>query len=121
MGIYLHGSAVMGCFNGKKSDIDLLVVVKDPPTDEEKLRFMNMAVELNALAPSKGIEFSIVKKSVCSPFVYPTPFELHFSVAHLDWFRKKSARLCFKNARNGQGLGGPHHDYPKPWFVPLWK
>lgn len=88
VGIYLHGSAVMGCFNGKKSDIDLLVVVKDAPTDEKKLRFMNMAVELNALAPSKGIEFSVVKKSVCSPFVYPTPFELHFSVAHLDWFRK---------------------------------
>ena len=28
-GIYLHGSAVMGCFNDKKSDIDLLVVVKN--------------------------------------------------------------------------------------------
>ena len=27
-GIYLHGSAVMGCFNSKKSDSDLLVVVK---------------------------------------------------------------------------------------------
>lgn len=88
VGIYLHGSAVMGCFNSKKSDIDLMVVVKETPSDEEKLCFMNMAVELNALAPSKGIEFSVVKKSVCSPFVYPTPFELHFSVAHLDNFRK---------------------------------
>ena len=28
-GIYLHGSAAMGCFNDKKSDIDLLVVVKN--------------------------------------------------------------------------------------------
>ena len=28
-GIYLHGSAAMGCFNPKESDIDLLVVVKD--------------------------------------------------------------------------------------------
>ena len=45
VGIYLHGSAVMGCFNSKKSDIDLLVVVKETPSDEEKLRFMNMAVE----------------------------------------------------------------------------
>ena len=29
IGIYLHGSAVMGCYNEKKSDIDLLVVVKE--------------------------------------------------------------------------------------------
>ncbi|WP_296031427.1 aminoglycoside adenylyltransferase domain-containing protein [uncultured Treponema sp.] len=96
VGIYLHGSAVMGYFNSKKSDIDLLVVVKETPSGEEKLRFMNMAVELNALAPSKGIEFSIVKKSVCSPFVYPTPFELHFSVAHLDSFRKNPSDYVSK-------------------------
>ena len=28
-GIYLHGSAVMGCFQPKKSDLDLLIVIKD--------------------------------------------------------------------------------------------
>ena len=47
-----------------------------------------MVVELNGKAPAKGIEMSIVKQSVCKPFVYPTPFELHFSVAHLDRYRK---------------------------------
>ncbi|MBP5186668.1 MAG: nucleotidyltransferase domain-containing protein, partial [Clostridiales bacterium] len=31
-GIYLHGSAVMGCFNPEKSDIDLIVVVNEPLT-----------------------------------------------------------------------------------------
>ena len=31
---------------------------------------------------------SIVKRSVCRPFVYPTPFELHFSIMHLEWYRK---------------------------------
>ena len=46
-----------------------------------------MVVELNEKGPAKGIEMSIVKQSVCSPFVYPTPFELHFSVVHLDWYR----------------------------------
>ena len=28
-GIYLHGSAVMGCFNPAKSDLDLIVVVNE--------------------------------------------------------------------------------------------
>jgi streptomycin 3"-adenylyltransferase len=87
IGIYLHGSAVMGCFNEKSSDIDLLVVVNTSIPDETKRRYMDMVVKLNAIAPSKGIEMSIVRQAVCRPFAYPTPFELHFSVAHLDWYR----------------------------------
>lgn len=88
VGIYLHGSAVMGCYNPEKSDLDLIVVVKESMTEAVKRSFMDMVVELNSKGPSKGIEMSIVKKSVCKPFVYPTPFELHFSVAHIDWYRK---------------------------------
>ena len=86
-GVYLHGSDVVGCFNEKKSDIDLLVVVKnDIPTDVKK-QYLAMIYELNKDAPEKGIEMSVVKESVCDPFVYPTPFELHFSAGHLDWYR----------------------------------
>lgn len=88
VGVYLHGSAVMGCFNEKKSDVDLLVVINSNLSDEVKLRYMDMVVELNAHAPSKGIELSIVRRCVCKPFVYPTPFELHFSLAHLEWYCK---------------------------------
>ncbi len=87
VGIYLHGSAVMGCYNPAKSDIDLIVVVKDSIDDSVKRAFMDMVVELNSKGPAKGIEMSIVKQSVCNPFVYPTPFELHFSVGHIDWYK----------------------------------
>ena len=87
VGIYLHGSAVMGCFNPSKSDIDLLVVVNDPIPDAVKKAYMDMVVELNAYAPAKGIEMSIVTRDVCSPFVYPKPFDLHVSVAHINWYR----------------------------------
>lgn len=87
VGIYLHGSAVMGCFHEKKSDIDLLIVVDTALSNEIKCRYMDMVMELNTYAPKKGIEFSIVRKNVCSPFVYPTPYELHFSIAHLQWYQ----------------------------------
>lgn len=90
-GIYLHGSAAMGCFNAQKSDLDLILVVnKDIPNDE-KTEFMENVVKLNEEAPAKGIELSIVKKEVCNPFVYPTPFELHFSEMHISWFRENPA------------------------------
>ncbi|MCR5595376.1 MAG: DUF4111 domain-containing protein [Lachnospiraceae bacterium] len=49
-------------------------------------KVMDMVVELNSKGPAKGIEMSVVEMGVCNPFVYPTPFELHFSVSHLDWY-----------------------------------
>lgn len=86
-GVYLHGSMAMGCFNPKKSDIDLIVIVESDISDTQKMQFMERIVDLNKQAPSKGLEVSIVKREYCDPFTYPTPFELHFSPAHLQWFR----------------------------------
>ena len=86
VGIYLHGSLVMGCFNPRKSDIDLIIMVDHPLTDSVKRAYMDMAVGCNAAGPGKGIEMSIVLREVCNPFVYPTPFELHFSAGHLKWY-----------------------------------
>ena len=31
---------------------------------------------------------SVVLRKVCSPFVYPTPYELHFSAGHLEWYEE---------------------------------
>lgn len=87
VGIYLHGSAVMGCFNAAESDIDLLIVVKEDMSNHVKRSYMDMVIRLNKQAPKKGIELSIVKECVCNPFVYPTPFVLHFSIAHLNWYQ----------------------------------
>jgi len=86
VGVYLHGSMAMGCFNPDKSDIDLIVIIEEHISDAQKLEFMKCIVELNGQAPAKGLELSIVKRKYCSPFRYPTPFELHFSPTHLKWF-----------------------------------
>lgn len=88
-GIYLHGSMAMGCFNLEKSDIDLIVVVEGDISDGQKMRFMEQVVRLNERAPAKGLELSVVQRRFCRPFVYPTPYELHFSPAHLQWFRER--------------------------------
>lgn len=96
IGVYLHGSAAMGCFNEKTSDIDMLIVIDKDMSDAEKRQYMDMVVGLNTLAPEKGIELSIVKKSVCKPFVYPTPFELHFSIAHLEWYKNNPQDYILK-------------------------
>jgi len=78
-GIYLHGSAVMDCFSPERSDIDLLFIVDGDITFDEKREFLRLISELDQSAPSKGLELSIVKREYCKPFVYPTPYEFHFS------------------------------------------
>lgn len=88
VGIYLHGSAAMGCFNPGKSDLDLILVTDSALSHETKLEFMADTVILNKEAPRKGIELSIVQNRFCRPFVYPTPFELHFSMDHLSRYER---------------------------------
>lgn len=90
VGVYLHGSAAMGCFQPMLSDLDLIAVVEERLADAVKLAFLEEVADLNEIAPAKGIEMSIVRRQFCNPFTYPTPFELHFSVSHLDWYREAS-------------------------------
>ena len=88
VGVYLHGSAVLGCFNADKSDIDLITVVDRPLSVPVKRAYMDMVVACSARGPAKGIEMSVVLREACRPFVYPTPYELHFSPMHLDRYRQ---------------------------------
>jgi len=81
VGVYLHGSLAMGCFNFKSGDIDFLVVVKDKMDVETKKRIISFILELSRskYVPPKGFEFSVILQRYLKDFVYPTPFELHYS------------------------------------------
>lgn len=87
-GVYLHGSLAMGCFNPDRSDIDLILVINREMADRQKRRFMEAVVKWNRRAPKKGLELSVVREEVCRSFIYPTPFELHFSPGHLKWWQE---------------------------------
>ena len=140
VGVYLHGSSVMGCFNPEKSDIDLIIVIDRPLSDPVKKVFMDMVVAYNARGPAKGIEMSIVRREVCKPFVYPTPYELHFSAGHLDWYQEDpdeyiremkgtdkdlAAHFTIINKRGKCLAGAPIHEVfaevpPRDYMDSLW-
>lgn len=82
VGIYLHGSIAFGCFNWDRSDIDFIVVVEDALLPKTKIELLNVLEKLCKQAPEKGFEMSIIQKKYCQDFIYPTPYELHFSN---DW------------------------------------
>ncbi len=119
VGVYLHGSLAMGCFQPRKSDIDLLVVVEGPIPQEQKLDFMELVASLNQEAPEKGIEMSVVRREHCLHFVYPTPFDLHFSPAHLDRFRR-DPRGYLRDMQGTDPDLAAHFTITRRYGIPLW-
>ncbi len=95
-GIYLHGSAAFGCFNPHKSDIDFIAIINSPVSAKEKVEYITVltALENRAECPAKGIEMSVVYEECCREFVYPTPFELHYSAAHRERFLENPEEFC---------------------------
>lgn len=94
VGIYVHGSLAFGCFNPNKSDIDFIVVVDNPPSIEEKEDLIKTLLNLSPEAPTKGFEMSVVLSEYCKYFIYPTPIELHYSIAHVQRCNNSLREYC---------------------------
>lgn len=93
VGIYLHGSLAMGCFNPSKSDIDLLVVIKEKMTAPSTKSLVRKLLSLRDKMKN-GLEFSVILESHLKEFVYPTPFELHYSDYHREKYQADDNYLC---------------------------
>ena len=100
VGIYLHESIAFGCFNPSKSDIDFIVVVNNIPTIKEKEALIQILLDLYEEAPIKRYEMSVVLSKFYREFVYPTPFELHYSIAHLQRCQDNLREYC--KSMNGE-------------------
>jgi streptomycin 3"-adenylyltransferase len=95
LGIYLHGSLAMGCFNPIRSDIDFIVVVEEKLTAINQKRIASMVLSLNEeMSNERGIEFSIILETHLKPFIYLTPFEFHYSDYHREKYRTDENYLC---------------------------
>lgn len=77
IGVYLHGSLAMGCFNPARSDIDLLVVTRHGMSIETK-RDIAQTLLTCSLSPSP-VEISFLVQQDIHPFQHPLPFDLHYS------------------------------------------
>lgn len=79
VGVYVHGSAAMGGFNPRTSDLDYLAIVAAPLTPEERIAIARAFTELFGTSGfGKGVEMSIVEARFAGrDFRYPTPFEFH--------------------------------------------
>lgn len=81
-GLYLHGSAVMGCFCPQGSDIDIIGVCNGHMDGGMQARVARALLELERRPHT--IEISILSRECIERWRYPTPYEFHFSSAHVE-------------------------------------
>jgi predicted nucleotidyltransferase len=93
IGVYLHGSLAMGCFNPKSSDVDLLAVVDEKLPLADKQVIGKALLAISEEFPKNEIELSIVTLEAVQQFQYPTPYELHFSEAWKARYRADAVNL----------------------------
>jgi predicted nucleotidyltransferase len=93
VGVYLHGSLAMGCFNPSRSDIDILIVVKETLSVFSAKQISQRLLLLHDVIEN-SIECSIILEEHLTEFVYPTPCEYHFSDFHREQYRTNEHYLC---------------------------
>lgn len=87
-GIYLHGSASMGCFSWNTGDVDCLVVTAAPLGKAAKTAMIDTCLALQPLCPSKGLELSVVTKAACENPQRNPAFEFHFSPLYAESYAR---------------------------------
>src|SRR5438067_1073349 len=88
VGVYLHGSLAMGCFNPTTSDIDFIVVVNTPLSLEAKQKIVAFSLETAEKVSPNSLEFSVVLLAATRQFTHPTAYEVHYS---RDWHERHLA------------------------------
>lgn len=89
LGVYLHGSLALGCFNPQRSDIDLLAVTHRLMSPAEKRAVAAFLLDISG--HPHPVEISILVREHLHPWRYPTPFDFHYSE---DWRQQTAAALA---------------------------
>jgi hypothetical protein len=76
VGVYLHGSGVLGGFR-RRSDLDVIAVVARPLTSDEKQRLWTALAEISK--NPRSLDFDLVVQSEIRPWRSPPPFDFHYS------------------------------------------
>lgn len=83
VGVYLHGSAVLGDWSAPASDVDVLVVVEDGVTSSMGERLAEV-LGSDRECPGAGLEASVVEAGAASAPTAPWTFVIHATTTHND-------------------------------------
>jgi streptomycin 3"-adenylyltransferase len=80
VGVYLHGSAVLGDFSEGRSDVDMIAVSLGPLSSRAKEAIAERLSQSSLACPAKGLEFHVLRGDDIVPSDAPS-FELHLSTS----------------------------------------
>jgi hypothetical protein len=84
VGVYLHGSAVLGGFDARRSDIDVLAVCEAPISAAQRSAAADALSERRLPCPAHGLEFSAVTRHAAAHPTAAPAFEMHLTTAPGD-------------------------------------
>ncbi|WND16072.1 DUF4111 domain-containing protein [Streptomyces janthinus] len=76
IGVYVHGSAVLGGFRAARSDVDVLAVVAEPGTKGDQQAMGEAVVGTAVRCPGTGLEMSVITAATAAS-LGSCPFEVH--------------------------------------------
>ena len=79
IGVYLHGSAVLGDFVRERSDVDIVAVSDGPLTGDESDAVAERLSSEALPCPARGVELHVVDRAALDDLVEPPPFQLHIA------------------------------------------
>ena len=101
IGMYVHGSYAMGCFNPSKSDLDYIIVCETEPDAKTKKQIMDATIAFERVAPAKGLEMHLMRRCDCENYVHPPYFCLHYSGAHtLSYLSDPDNHISYMHGRD---------------------
>ncbi len=77
VGVYLHGSAVLGGFDARRSDVDIVAVTDGPMTAAQQAAATDALSDHSLPCPAHGLELSVVTTEVAKHPTAEPAFELH--------------------------------------------
>jgi hypothetical protein len=84
IGAYLHGSAVLGGFDVRRSDVDVLAVSRDAMTAAQQAATAAALSQERRPGPARGLELSVVTLAAARHPVARPAFELHLTTGPED-------------------------------------
>lgn len=84
IGAYLHGSAVLGGFDARRSDVDVLAVSRAAMTAAQQAAAASALSEERLPGPARGLELSVVTLAAAQHPVARPAFELHLTTGPQD-------------------------------------
>jgi predicted nucleotidyltransferase len=95
VGVYLHGSAALGCY-GPHSDVDVVIAIERSSTPDEQHLLASLCLDVSRPTWEEEthclLELDVVVAPALRPWRHPAPLDFHYSESSREAFERGVAK-----------------------------